>query len=308
MSTDTDLAIIASINELRDRLRDVERRPVYVVTAGRVLFGGVNATIAESSLLLFDGTTIQVPRMNVGASFYTGPPLVQSPTVQISEQSDVTSRVPWLQFHARGYQEAFIRLATGDRTLEIGDNQSAGAALAIINAARTARVIVLTSASGGRVGIQQASPSYALHLGVDSAAKPGTNTWTVPSDRRTKDPQSVKPYREGLDKIAQLQPVVFKYNGDGGTPKDDQEYVGFVAQDVEAVAPGMIRRERRRLKRDDPDESEVLGVNTNDLQYMMVNAINELHKLVKAQADKIAALEAEVKKLSPGKPDIPGKT
>jgi hypothetical protein len=45
----------------------------------------------------------------------------------------------------------------------------------------------------GYVGIGKANPSHLLHLGSDDAAKPGTNTWTVASDRRLKKISNLLP-------------------------------------------------------------------------------------------------------------------
>lgn len=69
----------------------------------------------------------------------------------------------------------------------------------------SARSDALVVRKSGNVGIGTSSPSYRLQLGSDSAAKPGTTSWTIASDARLKDISG--PYDSGLDEIAALQPV-----------------------------------------------------------------------------------------------------
>ncbi len=92
-----------------------------------------------------------------------------SPTLGVSELTSSNSRLPWIQFHAGGFQEAFLRLASADRTLEIGDSQGVGADLAIRNTANTARNVVISGKSnsyfnGGNVGIGTSSPGAKLEV------------------------------------------------------------------------------------------------------------------------------------------------
>jgi hypothetical protein len=56
----------------------------------------------------------------------------------------------------------------------------------------------------GKLGIGLTNPTYQLQLSSDSAAKPSTNTWTVASDGRLKDPESIEPFTEGSDLIRKL--------------------------------------------------------------------------------------------------------
>lgn len=93
----------------------------------------------------------------------------QTPTLGISELTSSNGRLPWIQFHTGGFQEAFLRLASSSRTLEIGDGQNVGTELAIMNNAATVRNVVISGKStsyfmGGSVGIGTTTPGYRLDL------------------------------------------------------------------------------------------------------------------------------------------------
>jgi hypothetical protein len=110
----------------------------------------------------------------------------QTPTLGISELTSSNGRLPWIQFHAGGYQEAFLRLASSSRTLEIGDAQNIGTELAIMNNDATVRNVVISGKSisyfmGGNVGIGTTTPAYKLSiLGPSVANGTGQLQLTTP--------------------------------------------------------------------------------------------------------------------------------
>lgn len=125
------------------------------------------------------------------------------------------------------------------------------------------------------LGLGVPSPAYRLQLSSDSAAKPTTPTWTVICDERTKRPDSIRPYASGLDLIRQLQPLAFRYNGLAGTP-DGEEVVGFLPSQLQEVLPSAVRRVRGKLREEDEEEVEILGVNIGELPFILLNALKEV--------------------------------
>jgi hypothetical protein len=129
---------------------------------------------------------------------------------------------------------------------------------------------ILLQPIGGGVGIgMQSGPAYNLQLANDSAGKPSAN-WTVTSDVRTK--RNIRPYLEGLKTLLRLHPTSFEYNGEAETP-EGLERVGLVAQDVADVIPGCVQKIVAHIH---GEETEVLALNTSDLQWMMLNALREI--------------------------------
>ena len=121
---------------------------------------------------------------------------------------------------------------------------------------------------GGNVGLGK-TPGYQLELSTDSAAKPTTNTWTVPSDKRLK--KDVKVFNKyGLKDVLKLKPIEFKYNGKGGYKDDGKTNVGFIAQDIQEVMPEMVSSTKHK------DGNEYLNVNTHLLTFAYLESIKEL--------------------------------
>ena len=121
-----------------------------------------------------DGTTVGIPNIlsvsGSGSNFGTTGTCcaTQTPTLGISELTSSNNRLPWLQFHAGGYQESFIRLAKDTRVFEMGDSQGAGTDLALLNGSGTRNVYLSPRNNsyflGGNVGIGTATPGDKLEI------------------------------------------------------------------------------------------------------------------------------------------------
>lgn len=122
-----------------------------------------------------------------------------------------------------------------------------------------------------------------LYIQSSATYRPGGGSWLSTSDVRLKDIHG--DYNKGLDDIAQLNPVTFNYKADNplGLP-DDEEYIGFIAQEVQKIFPEAITE----------GEKGYLTFDMHPVTVAIVNAIQEL----KTQKDQeIADLKAEVDEL-----------
>jgi len=133
---------------------------------------------------------------------------------------------------------------------------------------------LLLNPSAGNVAVGMTGPTHAFQLGVDDAAKPGTNTWTVASDERVK--RNIQPFEEGLATLLRLRPCTFEYNGENGLP-DGMPGVGLVAQEAAEVIPSCVRRTPGRIA---GAETELLSLNTSDLTWMILNALREIDRRI----------------------------
>lgn len=149
------------------------------------------------------------------------------------------------------------------------------------------------------------------------AAKPGGGSWVDSSDARIKTVMG--DYAPGLEEIVQLRPVTYTFKGNDtdGPPDDSQpgpppetpqepqqkpaptvpyrnsphynsaiagtEYVGFVAQEIETIMPGMVTQRTGYI--DGEEVSDLRDLDTNELIFALVNAVRQL-------AAKVEALEA----------------
>jgi Chaperone of endosialidase len=150
--------------------------------------------------------------------------------------------------------------------------------------------------------------------GSGVANKIGGGTWSATSDARIKNVQNE--YKQGLDEVLKLRPVVFTYKGNdtptadvntkiGASPDDpttmevktapypasshygvaisNQPFVGLIAQEVEAIFPDMVNKRDGFI--DGQKVDDLRSLDTNELIYALINAVKTL-------AGQVAALEA----------------
>lgn len=156
--------------------------------------------------------------------------------------------------------------------------------------------------SNGFVGISDNNPSHLLTVNGD-AAKPGGGMWTATSDERLKT--NVKEFSDGLEQILEFKPVKFHYNGKGGVHDTENEYVGLIAQEVQEIAPYMVKpykyqevTESRNsdggIKYNYSPEQEWLSINPSALVYMLVNAVQEQQEIIDEKDERITDLESRL--------------
>jgi hypothetical protein len=104
------------------------------------------------------------------------------------------------------------------------------------------------------------------------------------SDHRLKE--NIQPMQNALGVVAQLNPVTYNWKADGS---DGQ---GFIAHELQAVVPDCVTGEKDAV---DAEGNPVhQGVDTSFLIATLSAAIQELHALVKMQAEDIADLKAKL--------------
>jgi hypothetical protein len=134
-------------------------------------------------------------------------------------------------------------------------------------------VIFCDSLSGMKVGIQTTSPTNILTVQQNSATDPVADAWTTYSSKEYKrDIHEFTPeeYREALEKVVSVPVVKFHYKGN-----DKKEKIGVIAED----APKEILAE---------GDNKAISLN----EY-----ISLLHAALKAQQERIEALEGKLEKL-----------
>jgi hypothetical protein len=115
-------------------------------------------------------------------------------------------------------------------------------------------------------------------VGGGAARKPSGGSWTATSDRRVK--KDIIEFVDGLEVLTQLNPIKYKYNGKGGLRDNGKEYIGMVAQDVEAHAPYMVWQEKELMNPDDTEETDIYQFDPSALVYICLNAIKELKQRI----------------------------
>lgn len=144
----------------------------------------------------------------------------------------------------------------------------------------------------GRVGIGTQVPSNALSVNGDADKASGGSTWSLFSDVRLKE--NVKDFTDGLSVLKQIHPKTFRYNGLGGIPKSQRNEIGIIAQELQPVAPYMIKTVSSKLYPTDKENTDLLMFDGgSSLIYVLVNSVKEQQ----TQIDDLKKEVAELRRL-----------
>jgi hypothetical protein len=156
-------------------------------------------------------------------------------------------------------------------------NAPVGQPVLITHGGTTVEVSVLANGSLA-VGGTSAAGTEKLQVN-GSACKTDGPSWSNFSDGRFK--KDVCDFQDGLEKLLQVRPVRFKYDGLPGI-ETNNEQVGIIGQEIQKIFPYMVFNTPLN---DDAKKAtgadEILMYNSGALTYVMVNAIQELAKQVK---------------------------
>jgi hypothetical protein len=133
----------------------------------------------------------------------------------------------------------------------------------------------------GNVGINTGSPTAALS--VNGAANNLSGTWGVFSDKRIKTIDSE--FTDGLNIIKKIRPIKYHYNKNAPFLADDQQ-IGIVAQELEEVAPYMVKK-KDFVNKDGVEIKDLREVDGQAYVFLLINAVKEQQK-------KIEDLEARI--------------
>jgi hypothetical protein len=137
----------------------------------------------------------------------------------------------------------------------------------------------------GDVGIGTPTPGGQFELSLNEGRKPGSTTWTIPSDERLKNVDGG--FTKGLSEIAALRPIRYHYKNTADKTFDEkvlaEEFTGFLAQEVRAIFPEAVKT----------DADGYLNFNMHPILVAMVNAIKELKEKNERLEAEILALKTE---------------
>jgi hypothetical protein len=143
--------------------------------------------------------------------------------------------------------------------------------------------------SNGPLWVMRASDDFCFN---PQAAVGGNGAYVNSSDRRAKT--KIAPSGKGLAEVLQLQPVSFERTNPA-TPAGAPLEIGFIAQDVQPIVPEAVRQAGIPLRDGTGgiDSAEpTLGLTSETITAISVNAIKELNALIATLTNRVAALEA----------------
>jgi hypothetical protein len=132
------------------------------------------------------------------------------------------------------------------------------------------------------IGMTSTACNYIFMVSSDSAAKPGTNTWTIASDERIKE--NIVSANVGIcySNVKNIPLKYYKWRDDIYTEEQvrDRRKLGWIAQDVEIVFPKAV------------DIAPMFGypdcrsLNNDQIIASMYGAVQHIQNTLEAQADR----------------------
>jgi hypothetical protein len=151
----------------------------------------------------------------------------------------------------------------------------------------------------GSNALVSAVATNVLQVSGEAFKTAGTSAWLISSDVRLK--QDIQPFKDGLDKLMQVRPVRYRYNGLLNHPSD-KEYVGIIGQELQPIFPYMITADQgislpapATAPGNDAHKKEdgLLTFDSTALTYVLINAVQELTQRVEALESQLAKTKAK---------------
>jgi hypothetical protein len=278
----------------------------------------INATTTNGVVIQPDNSGSLVLQTNSGTTALT---IDTSQNVGIGTSSFALSAAGRGDLEIAGSSTAVVGLKGGsnqayvfnDGTNVYVANASASGNIVFQPATNTERMRIDSS---GRVGINTASPTAMLHINSDSDSitparfnvttagatskncvifqREGVNVgfitvtnaataYVTSSDYRLKE--NIVPMTGALDKVAQLNPVTYKWKIDGS---DGQ---GFIAHELQEIVPDCVYGEKDAI--DTEGNPEYQGVDTSFLVATLTAAIQEQQTIINDLKARVETLEAK---------------
>lgn len=277
-----DATSISSSNFTTNQLTLRSLKGVITAVAGSSLIGGINFDSNDSQLVNVPKTTASIRALAAGGHT---PASLPTDLVFYATPADATTPSEIMRLSKYASTEGLI-LASGQLLGSVNDSVSkpsyswkADPNSGMFNIGgdtvgfSTASLERMRISSAGNVGIGM-TPAAAYKLDVSGTVR--ATTFVYPSDERLKN--TVETLSDSLSKVLSLRGVSFVWND--GTPKAGQKDIGFIAQEVEKVAPELVVT----------DESGYKAVDYARAVPLLVNAIHEQQAQINELKARLDAL------------------
>ena len=179
-----------------------------------------------------------------------------------------------------------------------------------VTGANTRRFVINGTTGNVAIG-SSTNPVEKLTVSGGAYKTSGGSSWSIPSDRRLKN--NISDFENGLNVIMKINPVKYNYNGLAGTKSNGGEEVGIIAQELQKVAPFMVKTfsytedsdngiDNTDIIEDTPEsiankttKKEYLSVNDSSIKYILINAVKEQQEIISSLEKRIKLLEERLK-------------
>jgi len=145
------------------------------------------------------------------------------------------------------------------------------------------------------VGIEVSNPTYLIHLGSDSAGKPGGGSWSDSSDERLKENIELADLDICYNVVKNLPLKRYRWKDNSYTNKQivDRSVVGWIAQDVANVFPKAVNL-KPFTQVDGTVLEDCLSLNETMINRTLYGAVQKLIQTNETLQTRIATLESEL--------------
>lgn len=125
----------------------------------------------------------------------------------------------------------------------------------------------------------------ALQLSSDSAVKPGSDRWTIYSDRRLK--KNIEPLSGALDQVLKLRGVTFLWRDPASQGGISVTQMGLIADDVQKVFPQWVGRDARGFQ----------TLNVGGFEALTAEAMRELREEKDCEIEDLKSQISELREM-----------
>jgi len=124
-----------------------------------------------------------------------------------------------------------------------------------------------------RIWVTSVGDVIRFDTGGNASKLSAGTAWSSFSDARVKNVRGA--YAGGLAEILRIRPVVYDYNGLGGTIPNGRRNAGVLAQEIREIFPDAVSEDR---------DTGLLMFDSTEILWALVNAVKELNQKLEARA------------------------
>jgi len=211
---------------------------------------------------------------------------------RISYAPNSTAASRYFSFSARGTESDMILDGSGNLLVGTTNTNPAGSGVTGVVIGPTGAIKQSSGSGASYFAVTGTSGThiqfYTYNAGAVAAglisSNGSTTSYTGASDYRLKE--NIAPMTGALAKVAQLNPVTYKWKLDGS---DGQ---GFIAHELQTIFPDAVVGEKDAVNEDGSIKPQ--GIDTSFLVATLTAAIQEMKALIDTQASTITQLQADV--------------
>ncbi|MBT9168176.1 MAG: hypothetical protein DDT19_01521 [Syntrophomonadaceae bacterium] len=180
-----------------------------------------------------------------------------------------------------------IRIASPTASLHALGADSLNTSFAGNISGATGTGLIITNANNVSIGMT--TPAHQFQLSTDSAGKPGTNTWTIVSDKRLKKSIELANLDLCYNAVKNIPLSFYRWRDDVYSVEQvrDRGMLGWIADDVEKVYPKAVKTVPFELLTKEKIE-DCKSVNNDQVYAALYGAVQKL-------IEKVEALERRIR-------------